>query len=49
MGNEICLIKSFFQISSFMYIRTNKHNRGLEQHEEILTELMMAELYYQTF
>jgi len=25
MGNEICLIKTFFQISSFVYSRTNKH------------------------
>jgi len=30
MGNEICLIKTFFQISSFVFSRTN---RGLEQHE----------------
>jgi len=25
MGNEICLIKTFFQISSFVFSRTNKH------------------------
>jgi len=25
MGNEICLIKKFFQISSFVFTRTNKH------------------------
>jgi len=25
MGNEICLIKTFFQISFFVYNRTNKH------------------------
>jgi len=24
-GNEICLIKTFFQISSFVFSRTNKH------------------------
>jgi len=24
-GNEICLIKTFFQISSFEFSRTNKH------------------------
>jgi len=25
MGNEICLIKTFFQISYFVFSRTNKH------------------------
>jgi len=25
MGNEICLIKTFFQISSFVFSRANKH------------------------
>jgi len=25
MGNEICLIKIFFQIYSFVFSRTNKH------------------------
>jgi len=25
MGNEICLIKTFFEISSFVFSRTNKH------------------------
>jgi len=28
MGNEICLIKKFFQISSFVFSRTNKHIEG---------------------
>jgi len=31
MGNEIYLIKTFFQISSFVFSRTNKH---MEQHED---------------
>jgi len=25
MGIEICLIKTFFQISSFVFSRTNRH------------------------
>jgi len=25
MGNEICLIKTFFQLSSFVFSRTNKN------------------------
>jgi len=33
MGIEICLIKTFFQISSFVYSRKKQTHRGFEQFE----------------
>jgi len=34
-GEEICLIKTFFQISSFVFSRTNKH-------KEVWNKLMVS-------
>jgi len=38
MGTEICLIKTFFQISSFVFSRTNKHIEVWNNMRRVLTE-----------